>query len=221
MRIKSFIPIFLLITCLNASGQTSDATSSVQNREKREITARFNFIGLLDPYDENLSFGAEYKFMTHWSTGMDIAYIFRSDYLPKSKLSQGYNLSPFIRYYYPRANGKTFLEAALRYKHVSYQLEGWVGKDIVDGLPSYEEYSTFHYLKNVYEINFKTGTTENLTRDKRLACEFYLGLGLRIKKQGSDNGSYYPDRNWLIRLYDPRYTTLTIPLGARLIYKMK
>ncbi|MEO6844139.1 MAG: hypothetical protein ABI184_03140 [Ginsengibacter sp.] len=94
-------------------------------------------------------------------------------------------------------------------------------RDVINGVPSYEEYSTFHFLKNVFEFNMKIGTATDLTRDKKLRMEFYIGLGYRFKSQRSDIGSYERERDFIPELYQPQYSTLVLPTGVRIVYTFK
>ncbi|MGN6530813.1 MAG: hypothetical protein ACTHK0_03550 [Ginsengibacter sp.] len=73
----------------------------------------------------------------------------------------------------------------------------------------------------MYDFNLKTGTATNLSRNKKLRLEFYAGLGVRFKTQGSDNGSYTRTRGLFAALYNPHYSTLVIPMGMRLVYDFK
>ena len=234
MKIKFLITSFLLIIiCSIAEAQSSkgwyDHKRMTSGRNihyddfvdtSKKITGRFNVLGMLDPYDENFSIGAEYKFATHWSSGADVAYIFNSAYLSDSKHCQGFILRPFIRFY-PNTSRRGYFEVELHHKHVAYQLTDWLGKDVVDGVPSYEEYTTFHYIKNAYGVNIKFGTWSDLTNDKRLRLEYHIGLGLRFKKQHSANGSYTADTGFFTELYKPDYATPVLPMGIRLVYDLK
>lgn len=234
MKIKFLITSFLLIIiCSIAEAQSSkgwyDHSRMTSGRKthyddfvdtSKKITGRFNVLGMLDPYDENFSIGAEYKFSPHWSSGADVAYIFNSAYLSDSKHCQGFILRPFIRFY-PNTSRRGYFEVELYYKHVAYQLTDWLGKDVVDVIPSYEEYTTFHFIKNAYGVNIKAGSSTNLTKDRRFRLEYYLGLGIRFKKQHADNGSYSPDKETLIGLYRPNYATTVLPVGIRLVYDLK
>jgi hypothetical protein len=186
---------------------------------QKGMTAHFNFTGLLDAFDQNISIGGEYRFAEHWSAGSDVAYVFASAYFSESKSSHGFILRPFIRYY-PGKSRYGFFEAGLHYKYVAYKITDWIGKDVVNGQPSYEEYSSFHYIKNAYEFNLKTGTATSLSRNKNLRMEFYAGLGFRFKTQESENGSYDRTRGWLV-IYNPRYSTIVVPMGMRLVYDLK
>lgn len=213
---KYFATFFLLIVYLNGIGQ------SLKNYfPEKKIVIRFNFIGLLDPYDENISMGAEYRFNAHWSTGSDVAYIFNSIYLSESKKVNGFIFRPFIRYY-PENHKKSFFEAEIHYKNVAYQITDWIGRDADNGVPAYEEYATFNYNKNVYGLHFKAGTQANLSRNKKLRLEVHLGLGIRYKKQGVNAGIYLRPRDLLFPdIYSPEYSIIVVPAGMRLLYDIK
>ncbi|MGN6530814.1 MAG: hypothetical protein ACTHK0_03555 [Ginsengibacter sp.] len=128
---------------MNASGQSSNRLVPAEVLPLQSgITARLNFTGLLDGYDQNISVGAENRFSEHWSTGSDVAYIFNSGYLSESHSSSGFILRPFVRYY-PENGRYGFFEAGFHYKHVAYKITDWVGKDDVNGQPSYQG---IHYI---------------------------------------------------------------------------
>jgi Protein of unknown function (DUF3575) len=212
LSIKKYFAVFFLLNAYtNGIGQSLKSYFP-----EKKIVGRFNFTGLLDAYDENISIGAEYRFNAHWSTGSDVAYIFKSIYLSESKDANGIILRPFIRYY-PKKDNSGFLEAEIHYKYVAYQLTDWIGRDASNGVPAYEEYATFHYNKRVFGLNIKAGTDANLSRDKRLRLEVYLGLGIRFKMQGADIGTYIRQRGLFPELYNPQYSTLVLPLGMRLL----
>ena len=103
----------------------------------KKVTVRFNFLGIADPYDENASFGGEFKFASQWSAGTDLGYIFSSKYISDAQKSSGYILRPFIRFYPDKRRG--FLEVQLHYKCASYQITDWLGKDVNNGQAAYEE----------------------------------------------------------------------------------
>lgn len=212
-NLKFLLGAALAALCCNARGQA--ITSDVD-----KITARFNFFGLVDVFDENISVGGEYRFNDHWSAGTDVAYIYSSIYLSQSKKTRGYTIRPFLRYY-PDEKRTGFFEAQLHYKSVAYHLTDWIDRDVVNGVPGYQEYTSFHYNKKVYGINIIAGTKENLSRNKKLKIVLYLGVGYRYKTQGSDIGSYLRQRGNNISIYNPEYSTLVLPMGASLVYLIK
>jgi hypothetical protein len=213
--IKKITTITLLLGTLHYSFSQINKNDSTE-----KLYVRFNFLGLLDLSDENLSIGMEYRFRPKWSTGSDIAWIFNSSYLStQSNSANGFMVRPFIRYY-PSKNKNRFFEAELYYKFVSYKIQDWLGHDPVNGIPSYEEFTTFHYNKNVLDIHIKRGTQLSLTKDHRLRMEFIYGLGLRWKWQRVKNGIYNLS-GYLGTIYDPEVKTLVIPATIRLLYKIK
>lgn len=235
MRIKISLLLCLLILLEQAGkGQSSKGWlykghSSNQRRHiiienetdtTKKIVARFNFTGLADPYDENASFGIEYKFDPHLSAGSDLAYIFNSEYMSGTKHTDGFIVCPFIRFY-PNIERRGFFEIQLHYKYVSYQLTDWLGKDVVNGIPSYEEYTTFHFIKKAWDIHVNTGSSANLSKNKKLRLEFYVGLGIRFKKQYVNSGTYNREKGAFLELYNPDYSTVVLPMGMRLVYDLK
>lgn len=185
-----------------------------------KIVGRFNFTGLADPYDENASIGAEYKFAPRWSAGSDVAYIFNSQYISNAKKSNGFIVRPFVRFY-PNITRRGFLEVQVHYKYASYQVTDWLGKDVIEGIPAYEQYTTFQYIKKACDFHLIAGSSTNLTPDKKLRLEFYIGLGVRYKKQYVDNGFYTPKKGAFLELYNPQRTTAVLPMGMRLVYDLK
>ena len=235
MRSKTFFLLFLLILLKQAGKCQSEkgwSYKSGQSSERRyinredeidtaqKITGRFNFMGLGDPYDENASLGGEYKFDAHWSAGSDVGYIFNSEYLSDSKRTQGFMVRPFIRFY-PNIERRGYYEVQVHYKYVSYELTDWLGKDVVDGIPSYEEYTTFHFIKKAWGFHVNAGSSANLSRNKSLRIEYYIGLGVRFKKQYANKGTYSRQKGFFIELYNPQYTMVVLPMGMRLVYDLK
>ena len=221
-NLKNYLAVFLILLYSNVSGQSDNGMEqSVKDYfSVKKIIGRFNFTGLLDGFDQNISIGVEYRFNTQWSTGSDAAYIFRSVYLSESKNVNGVILRPFIRYYLSK-NGSGFVEAEIHYKYVTYQLTDWIGREVTNGVPAYEEYTTLIFHKRAFGLNIKVGDNVNLTRDKKFRLEPYIGLGIRFKKQGVDNGVYGRNRRSFGAIYDPEYSTIVLPLGMRLVYDIK
>lgn len=183
------------------------------------VTGRFNFMGLIDVFDANFSIGTEYRFGRHWSTGTDAAYIMYSAYKFENKGSSGYILRPFLRYY-PKENEKSFFEVELHYKWARYKLERWVGRDVENGIPSYEELTNIYFKKQSYGFHIKAGSSTDLSARARM--EYYVGIGVRWKTQGYEqnddaqiNESRRPSFNTIFNA--PNYAGPVIPLGVRLL----
>ncbi len=219
---KLFIIAFLLITCFHVKGQW--ITDNQQETEKapfqKNIIVRVNFAGLLDFYDQNISLGAEYPFNPQWSAGIDAGYIFQSEYIRENTGVKGMILRPFIRYYF-KEKRTGFLEANLHYKNVVYKVKDWIGRDITNGIPAYEELSIFDFNKNVYGINVVIGNKWNLDKkNNRIKLEPYAGLGARIRRQKSGNGSFAFNNNWFSPDFEPKFSYLAILMGMRLTFKL-
>jgi len=233
-KTNCFLFLLLILACQPGKAQSSKRSSYDHRKPTRKariiyedppdtanrIMARFNFTGMLDPYDENASLGGEYKFAAGWSVGGDVAYIFNSTYVPNVKKTTGYIVRPFIRLY-PDTWRRGFIEVQLHYKHASYQLTDWVGKDITNGVPAYEEFTTFYYKKKAWGFHFNAGSWTNLTANNKLRLEVFIGLGMRFKKQYTDNALYTPQKAAFMELYNPHYTTVVLPMGMRLVYDLK
>ncbi|MEP6628415.1 MAG: hypothetical protein ABJA32_10545, partial [Ginsengibacter sp.] len=90
--IKKYSAAFILLFfCLIAAAQIPDRARSLNSTASSDkgLTARFNYTGLIDPFDQNLSFGGEYKLNGHWATGLDLAWVLTSAYLSESKHANG------------------------------------------------------------------------------------------------------------------------------------
>lgn len=183
---------------------------------KTELVGRINFLGMLDGYDRNASIGAEYQFSSQWAAGLDAGYIFWSDYVQRNQGVRGVILRPFIRYYF-KEKRTGFLEAHLHYKKVAYKVTDWIGRDVVGGVAAYEEFSSFDFNKRVIGFSFLIGDKFNLSKDKKVRFEPYVGLGFRFKKQVSENGTYQPRRTVFGASFEPDYIYTALPMGVRVV----
>lgn len=207
--------LFFLCACGNIVAQDNPPEIGL-----RSISVRWTPLGLLDAYDQNLSFGVEHRFKEQWGYGADLAWIFHSAYLNESERSGGYSIRPFVRYYFNKKE-HDFIDVELHYKRVAYQLSDWIGRDVINGVAAYEEYTKFDYIKNVYGVHFKIGTQPRLSKNDRWRLEVYTGLGYRGKKQGSEIGEYQPGSWILSKLYEPKFSSVVVLLGARLVFDAK
>ena len=215
------IIFILLIHCLQVQSQHSltDQANIENNNFQKDVIGRVNFLGILDGYDHNISLGAEYRLHPTWSVGLDAGYIFQSDYIAENKGVSGIILRPFLRHYF-KENRKGFVEAHIHFKAVRYKVSDWIGKDVVEGVPSYEEFTTFHYNKKIFGISFILGRSFNLVnKNDQVKLEPYFGLGIRIKSQRSKDGLYSPRNNWL-NVFEPNYNYMGVLTGIRLTVKL-
>lgn len=209
------LQIFLLVSFSNQLFAQADLVTV----ENKTLTLRWNPLGVLAIWDQNLSFGFEKKFSGQWSYGADIAYIFYSDYLSKSKRSNGYMIRSFVRYYF-KENKRDFIETELQYKRMAYEISDWIGKDVVNGIPAYEEFEMFDYIKHVYGIHMKVGTQTKLSADERWRVEWYAGLGYRWKNQGPKEGQYQRRTGLGLQIYDPKFSSVVFLMGCRLLFDL-
>lgn len=63
------------------------------------------------------------------------------------------------------------MEAEFHYKYVTYKITDWIGRDVTNGIPAYEEYTTFNFNKRAIGLHVKTGTSANLSRNKKLGLK--------------------------------------------------
>lgn len=184
---------------------------------------RFNMLGLLDVFDGNFSFGGEYAFQPRWSVTTDLSFVLYSAYFEGNKRALGYIIKPGIRYYVAD-NRRGFLEAVVFYKRVGYKMEDWLDKDVVNGLPAYQQYQDFIIRKRVAGLNIQAGLQRSISSDKLLRIEGYIGLGIRFKWQDikdhpeatfdSNDGFFWRDNNEYL-------VVPSVPFGIRLVYCIK
>lgn len=211
----------LLLSFSIAVVASADAQNNVFNKEPySSVTLRSNFMGLLDALDLHIPAGAEYRINDRWSAGVDLGYIFYSDYLIERDGTSGWLIRPFARLY--SANSpKQFFEARVHYKNVGYRTTDWIDRDIVDDVATYQEYATVNFIKRVIGLDVMAGNVLDLSRDSRLKMELYFGIGVRWKKQGVKDGRI-PGRSFgLINYLAPEITNFSLPLGARLTFALR
>lgn len=185
--------------------------------------ARFNPSGLINIFDANISLGADYRFKRKWSAALDASWIFYSINFSDAKHTSGIILRPAVRYYVG-AKLRRFIEGELHYKNVAYRFEDWLGRDCVNNIPAYEEFTNFRYLKQEYGFHIKTGILYALGNASRFFIEIYAGVGLhhriyKIKDKPDgcliNRDNFFGRENYLAR---PTYVAL--PTGGRLVYRM-
>ena len=201
-------------------------TISAQTEHKTVLpathTIRLNPTGLLDPVEPNLSFGYEYRFQENWAIAGDIAWVFYSRYSEQANHADGFIFRPAIRRYIgPRK--ETFLDAEFHYKYVVSLIEGWLGRDCVNGVPAYEEFTTFHYLRQSIGFNLKMGARSNISKNNKLGIEYYLGLGVRRNFQNvlhEPTCCYIYATNPVGVQNEDGQITAAVPIGLRILYNL-
>jgi hypothetical protein len=172
---KLFILIGLLSLYAVARGQEETEKQPTGSR----LLGRFNPTGLIDPMDERIIAGAEWKILPRLSIGTDASFVFNSAYHPNNR-ARGYLLSPFVRWYLKKPGH--FIELQAFYKQVGYHMHDWLQKEAVNGVGAYEELQDFTLRKEVWGINFIRGGQKILSFSRHLRFEWYFGLGLRWKR---------------------------------------
>ena len=217
--------VLLLCVCICCSQAAKTQRNNPPDTKLYDAAIRFNFTGLADPIDNNISFGGEFPIHPQWSVITDLAYIEYSGYFSRIKRTSGYIIKPAIRYYPYSLKHNGFLEAVLFYKKAHYNLRDWLGKDCVNGVQSYEQYTDFSYNKHVTGFNLQMGIQTALSRNKQLQFEAYLGLGIRIRQQdvaGEENCCYNVERDFPdVNGSSGSFVLSSFPLGMRIIYCIK
>jgi hypothetical protein len=187
---------------------------------------RANPAGLLDFYDHNLSFGIEHRLSDHWAMSVDAAWIFASQYARNQGKATGFVIRPAVRRYFGRSR-KLFAEAELHYKEVYYRIEDWIGRDCVNDVPAYEEYTSFRFRKQVAGLHIKGGIQFPISRNRRFWMEAYTGLGVHYRKQGlykeKPNSCYDLLNNGLAvgpEIRESEQWLPALPLGFRIMYRV-
>ncbi|MEO6648819.1 MAG: DUF3575 domain-containing protein [Chitinophagaceae bacterium] len=188
-----------------------------------KLSLRLNPLGLVDVFDGNISGGIAYSLNQRWSITVDLSYIFYSTYLRENKGTSGYIFKPAIRYYVSESR-KFYLESTVWYKCSSYKVLDWVDKDCVNGVPSYQEFKSFRFRKQVLGFNIQGGFQKALMKNKLLRMEIYAGIGVRLKWQEVKNdpqACYQPNDVFESSFYNPTKVSPGLPHGLRLVYVIR
>ncbi len=196
--------------------------------EPGNLCVRWNFPGLIDPFGNNLTLGAEYRILPKWSVMADAGWVFTQAAYKENKTS-GYLVRPAVRFY-PRVNKFWFFETQLHYKHLRRKGYNWVSHDQQNGVAAYERYEAIRQSANSYSINLLCGTQLPLRkpgRDRkdfyRWKIEYYWGLGIHTYRATEP---VVVTDNSFGRMSDtfnfPResHTTATPQFGITIVYRL-
>lgn len=202
---------------------------NAQSKTRRELRAdtgklylRFNPLGVIDPFDGNITFGAEYRFNDTWSATLDAGAILYSAYFNHTKQAAGLLLRPGIRVY-PTEYKDFFIDLQFHYKTVTYQIRDWLQKDVVASVATYEEYKVFKYKKKVVGGHIMAGYRDYFTRNRRFYIEAYAGVGIHYKEESlyEEPNSRY-DMGFRINNSDNgKYVLPALPVGVRIVYLLR
>lgn len=207
-------------------------TAGAQDQKKKagnyQFAVRISPLGLVDPVETNFSAGVEKKLRPAFSVGGDAAIYIARDVLAERRPMSGFHLRPTVRWYSGKKM-KGFTELVLMYKHTVRKENDWLGMDCVNGVPAYQKFTSYKNIRDVVDVSFRAGLQEQLFDSDKWMFEFYIGLGVRQKfhriKYSEPNTCAVNEFNVFFPLFDPAatgsYTTVTIPLGIRLVYIIK
>lgn len=184
---------------------------------------RLNFTGLVDPVESNFSVGFEKRIKQKMSLAADLAYIFYSIYFENIKGASGFIFRPSYRIFIDEKS-RGYFDTEIHYKHVDYNIEDWLGRNCVDGIPAYEEFTTFKYKRDILGVHFKIGYQGMLSRNGKLWYEIYTGAGIRSRweKLKNEPGSCYNNATAVIEFNGINQNiSYAVPTGLRLLYRLK
>lgn len=210
---KLFVAALLIFSSLTSSAQKfSDSLYA------KTSFLRFNAIGLADVTDLNISFGAEKKISKRSSFALDLGYIPYSQLFADKSVS-GFIVRPAYRFF--PAESLFLIEVELHFKQVSHDMEDWLGRDIVNGIASYEQYMDFKLRRTVWGAHLKAGRQYYLSN--RFWLELYLGLGVHFRRYtiaNNRNQQYQVTTNFTIVNTGQTEKLLALPAGVRLLYRL-
>jgi hypothetical protein len=151
----------LSLLLVAAAGNAQLFSSKTWQGDTGKINLRLNLPGLIDVLDGNASVGGEMRFNKTWSVIMDASYIFYSAYLNNVERTSGIVLRPGVRLYAGKYRN-VFIDLQFHYKGVRYNVNDWLGKDMVNNVATYQERTTFQDRKRVYGGHIIVGGKEFL-----------------------------------------------------------
>ena len=187
--------------------------------DKGNTFLRFNILNLADVSEPNVSFGAERRISRFVSVAIDAGYIIFSQRFREGN-SSGFIIRPAVRYF--PDNSKVFLEAELHYKQHIHRIYDWVGRDIVGGVATYQEYKQFKLKKEVIGPHLKFGSL--IPASKRLWFEIYVGVGLHYRRYTvPEEKDFVYTFNQLFEQVSTGQTEklVAIPIGGRILYRLR
>lgn len=190
---------------------------------KGDLSVRWNFPGMIDPLNCNLTVGAEYRFLPHWSFVADAGWIFASP--SEGKGVSGYLIRPALKYY-PSFRHFFYFEAQLHYKYIQQTEQAWVPHEVQNDIPTYEKYENVTVHAKSYSLNLLCGTQSLLRKPggakwdrlNRLKFEYYWGVGFQYYGETKPTGVVPRDNS--IPFPDQPFFFLMPKLGITLVYRL-
>lgn len=184
---------------------------------------RWNGLGLADMMDINISLGAEHHLKNNWSVAADAAWIVQSRYYREAHRTNGFILRSALRRYF-KASEHNFAEIELHYKTTYHYMHGWLGRDCVASISSYEEHMPFKLVKQAWGIHVKAGKQYALGKKQRWWLEGYVGPGMHlvIATIANQPNSCYSAEGLIVNNTRPSWQALpALPMGLRLLYRVR
>jgi hypothetical protein len=214
--------LFLLLAfpfCVNAQKKRQTVNERLFTENKTAIS--FNPFALA-AIDYTLLAGYERKLSHKLFLGTEAGYIFASGYIgndgQSSNNGTGFIIRPSLRWFVAD-NNKFYLQPQVFYKQVTHKMHDWLGKDAVNGVPSYEQLQDFKYRRKISGFNLVAGFALPLGQHKRRYIDLYFGLGIRNKRSliAGEPTSIY---NRTIGIFEPVDDGVfpSVPVGVRFIY---
>ncbi len=209
---KNYFAAILLLGCVAAGAQ--------EKKTKLSYSKAVNISPFaLADIDHGVMVGGEYRFAPRMSASLDLAYIFSTNYYQEAEKTRGFNIRPAFRYYFGKRQHE-FLQLQGFYKYVDYGMHGWVGKDCVNGVPSYNELQDYHFRKSVLGVNIMVG--DLLPLSERAFVDIGVGLGVRFKEQRiTDPRVCIPrQEDNFINRYTEKVTAISLPFSVKFAYML-
>lgn len=198
------------------------------------VTVSFSPLTILEP-DAGITTGFGFTFYKGLGFYADAGIIFYSpisrgdEEINNTKL--GYKIKPALRCFVnqKKVNEGLYLELEGLIKHVIFHRFDNVNILDANGNFAYAYTGGYDITKKATGLNFKVGTRLFTSDAKRFGFDLFAGLGFRKKNyvadiKGLPNGVSY-DKDLLIRrqtiFRNTESSMISIPLGAKLIYRLK
>jgi hypothetical protein len=212
--------VFLLLALPLCAGAQKKLQTKERLFTQNKTAISFNPLAMV-AIDYTLLAGYEKRLTPKIFLGSEAGYIFASDYIGNDAESEnhgsGFIIRPALRWFVAD-NDKFYLQPQVFYKQVTHKMHDWLGKNAVNGVPSYEELQDFKYRRKVSGFNFIAGFVLPLSQRNRSYIDLYFGLGVRNKKSmiAGEPRSVY---NRATGMFDPVDDGVfpSAPMGMRFI----
>lgn len=214
---------FLISSCIIF--QSAAAQNKLQTNDYKQ-QLRINPLGVLNPFETNLSVGYDVRVKKILSVGGDVGVYLARDAF--SRPLNGFFIRPALRLY-SNSKPNMYSEIVVMYKHTVRKENGWLGMDCVNGVPSYEKFDQYKNVKDVFDISFRFGFRERWFHSKNWFFECYMGLGVRQKiltikyeeKKSCITADNFNSIGQFGQSVPGSYTVLSVPLGIRFTRTIK